>query len=77
MADAIADVMIHVDETLDRDALDRLEAVVRENACVTSADVPADRQHMMLVTYNAECVSAQEILQLVTEQGVHAELVGM
>ena len=77
MADAIADVMIHVDETLDREALERLEAVVRENTCVTSADVPADRQHMMLVTYNAECVSAQEILGLVTAQGVHAELVGL
>lgn len=77
MADAVADVMIHVDETLDREALDRLEAVVRENDCVTSADVPADRQHMMLVTYNAECVSAQEILGLVTDQGVHAELVGL
>lgn len=77
MADAIADVMIHVDETLDRDALKRLEAAVRENSCVTSADVPENRPHMMLVTYNARCVSAREILQLVTGQGVHAELVGM
>lgn len=77
MTDAIADVMIHVDEALDRDALERLEAAVRENSCVTSADVPEGRQHMMLVTYNAECVSAEEILQLVTRQGVHAELVGM
>ena len=50
---------------------------MRENSCVTSADVPEGRQHMMLVTYNAECVSAEEILQLVTRQGVHAELVGM
>lgn len=77
MADAVADVLIHVDETLDREALERLEAVVRENDCVTSADVPQNREHMMLVTYNAKCVSAQEILGLVTAQGVHAELVGM
>ena len=77
MADTIADVMIHVDESLDREALSRLESVVRDNACVTSADVPAGREHLMLVTYDSECVSAQEILRLVTEQGVHAELVGM
>lgn len=77
MADAIADVMIHVDETLDREALDRLEAAVKQNDCITSADVPAGREHMMLVTYNAECVSAREILDIVIRQGVHAELVGM
>lgn len=77
MADAIADVMIHLDESLDRDALDRLEAAVKENDCVTSADVPAGREHMMLITYNSECVSAQDILNLVTREGVHAELVGM
>jgi len=39
--------------------------------------VPQNREHMMLVTYNAKCVSAQEILGLVTGQGVHAELVGL
>lgn len=77
MTDSIADVMIHVDENLDREQLERLESVVKANDCVTSADVPENQAHMMLVTYNSECVSAREILSLVTAQGVHAELVGM
>ncbi|HSH28440.1 MAG TPA: hypothetical protein VK971_00930 [Thiohalobacter sp.] len=77
MTGSIADVMIHVDENLAREELERLEGVVKANACVTSADVPEHQQHMMLVTYNPECVSAREILSLVTAQGVHAELVGM
>lgn len=77
MANAIADVMIHLDESLDRDALNRLESVIKENKCVTSADVSPDQKHMMLVTYDSECISAQEILQMVTGQGVHAELVGL
>ncbi len=72
----IADVMIHIDETLPRDALTKLENTVREDECVISASVPAGKEHMMLVAYNPECITATDILAKVNKQGVHAELVG-
>ena len=72
----IADVMIHIDETLPRDALTKLENTVREDECVISASVPPGKEHMMLVAYNPECVTATDILARVNQQGVHAELVG-
>lgn len=72
----IADVMIHIDETLPRDALTRIEDAVREDECVISASVPIGKEHMMLVAYNPDCVTAADILARVHRQGVHAELVG-
>ena len=73
----IADVMIHIDETLSRDALMKIEYAVREDECVISASVPHGKEHMMLVAYNPNCTSAADILARVNKQGIHAELVGL
>ena len=73
----IADVMIHIDETLPHDVLMKLENTVREDACVISASVPAGKEHMMLVAYNPDCTTATDILARVSKQGIHAELVGI
>lgn len=73
----IADVMIHIDEALSKDALGKIADAVRENNCVVSAGVPAGKMHMMLVAYNPQCTSSMDILTQVQKQGVHAELVGM
>ncbi len=73
----IADVMIHIDETLPRDALMKLEYAIREDECVISASVPPGKEHMMLVAYNPNCTSATDILARVNKQGIHAELVGL
>lgn len=77
MGSHMADVMIHIDETLSAEALRRIEASVREDACVVSAGVPAGNPHMMLVAYNPDGISATDILARVKRNGVHAELVGM
>jgi hypothetical protein len=54
----------------------KLTDTVREDECVISASVPLGKEHMMLVAYNPECVTATDILAKVNKQGVHAELVG-
>ncbi|MFP5505220.1 MAG: ATP-binding protein, partial [Gammaproteobacteria bacterium] len=77
MGSHMADVMIHIDETLSEESLKRIEASVREDVCVISAGVPAGNPHMMLVAYNPDGVSATDILARVKRAGVHAELVGM
>jgi hypothetical protein len=73
----MADVMIHIDETLSEESLKKIGEVVREDGCVISAGVPAGNMHMMLVAYDPECVAAAEILARIRNTGVHAELVGM
>jgi hypothetical protein len=73
----IADVLVHIDESLSKEALTKLEDVVRGEECVVSATIPAGKMHLMLVAYNPECTSGKKILLKVKEQGVHAELVGL
>lgn len=73
----IADVLVHIDESLSRDALEKLEDAVRADECVVSAEVPAGKMHLMLVAYNPQCTTGKKILLKVREQGVHAELVGL
>jgi hypothetical protein len=75
---SIADFIIHVDETLPQEQLEKLEEIVRQGSCVISAHVPEGKPHLMLVAYNPECTSAKEILDTVTGQGgVHAEAAGL
>jgi hypothetical protein len=74
---SIADVLLHIDESLSKEALAKLGEVVREDKCVISACVPAGKMHLMLVAYNPECTTANNILIKVKEKGVHAELVGL
>ena len=74
---SMADVMIHIDETLSAESLKRLEAAVREDECVISAGVSPGNAHLMLVAYNPECIAAADVLARVKKTGVHAELVGM
>jgi len=59
MMDFPADFIIHVDESLTREQLDRLEDAVRENACAASAGVHDKTPHLMLVAYNPDCVTGQ------------------
>lgn len=74
---SIADVVVHIDESLSKEALAKLEDAVRTDECVISASVPVGKTHLMLVAFNPDCTSAKKILCKVTEQGVHAELVGL
>lgn len=73
----IADVMVHIDETLFQDALKKLEDAVRQDECVLSASVPAGKLHLMLVAFDPRCTSTKKILARVEKEGVHAELVGL
>ena len=73
----VADVLVHIDESLSKEALAKLEEAVRKDECVISASVPAGKTHLMLVAFNPACTSSKKILCKVTEQGVHAELVGL
>ncbi|MBA3034248.1 MAG: ATP-binding protein [Gammaproteobacteria bacterium] len=74
---SIADVLVHIDESLSKEALVKLGEAVRTDECVISAGVPSGNMHLMLVAYNPECTSGKNILLKVKDTGVHAELVGL
>ena len=73
----LADVTIHVDETLDTSALSELDDAFRERDGVVSVHVDEKRPHLFVLEYNPAKVNSQELLKIVKIQGLHAELVGL
>jgi hypothetical protein len=74
---SLSDVLIHIDEALELDRRQLLETRLREFDGVVSVKNPDDRPHLTLVEYVPDKVKAQELLTVVTNEGVRAELVGL
>lgn len=77
MSPAIADFMIHVNETLSDEEMLQLADTVCQDACVTSACVSQGDHHMIVVSYDCHCESARDIITRLNSRGVHAQAVGM
>lgn len=73
----MTDVLVHIDETLEEQDLDNVENRLRDEDGVISVHHESKHPHLMLVEYNPDRTSSRGILQTVTRQGLHAELVGL
>jgi hypothetical protein len=73
----LVDVIVHVDESIAADRRSALESGLRGMHGVVSVHMPEDKPHLVTVEYNPDAVTSQQVLRCVTEQGVHAELVGL
>ena len=72
----LADVMIHIDETLSPERRGEVEALLRGVDGVVSVHNPDDRAHLTIVQYRPDVANAQALLARVQTASVHAELVG-
>jgi hypothetical protein len=77
MSANIADVVMHVDETLPLDQLKTLENHIQELGGVLSACNRDDKPHLISITYDPGQIKSQDILVKVGSEGIHAELVGL
>ena len=77
MSTNLADVIIHVDETLPLDQLKTIEDHIHKIGGVVSASNRDDQPHLITVVYYPEQVKSHDILVGVKNEGVHAELVGI
>jgi hypothetical protein len=73
----LADVVVHIDQTLERDARSKIEDELRAIDGVVSVHNPDDRPHLSVIEYNPDRTNSAAILSTVTNQGVHAELIGL
>ena len=73
----LADVVVHIDQTLEADRRSEIEEQLRAIDGVVSVHNPDDKPHLAIVGYNPDKTSSAAILDRVTMQGVHAELVGL
>lgn len=72
----IADVMVHIDETLDHRHLEGLSGMMHEVEGVVSVGLHDNKPHLMIVGYNPQMIQSRQVLDSVTAQGLHAELIG-
>ncbi|MCG7898407.1 MAG: ATP-binding protein [Candidatus Thiodiazotropha lotti] len=73
----LADVTLHVDETLDSDGLADLENAFRSREGVVSVHVDKKRPHLFVLEYNPQMVNSKDLLSITQFQGLHAELIGL
>ena len=77
MSSNLNEVMLHLQETLDDDALLQLEEGVRQDMGVVSVGHNPDNSHMIMVVYDSETTRAASLLHTFQERGLHAQVVGM
>ena len=76
MSVKMTDVVVHVDETLDKGSLQDLEHWIRQHDGVISVGHHPDRPHLVTVLYDPERTQASNVLHHVQGRGLHAQLVG-
>ena len=73
----LADVTLHIHESLDKGRRGEIEATLRAVEGVVSVHNPDDRPHLTVVEYNPEKTSSQFLLENVRAGGIHAQLIGI
>lgn len=71
-----ANVLIHVDETLETDQFTALQGTLGAIKGVSDVQ-PSTKHHLVRVAYNPLATRAQAIVGQVRRQGLHAQVVGL
>jgi len=70
------EIVVHVTEGLDEDQRNDLASALKNTNGITNAEFCPLRYHLMLVRYDTNLFSSQDVLRSVSEQDVHAQLIG-
>ena len=73
----LADVTLHIDKNLSSEQRGTIEESLRALDGVVSIHNPDKTPHLTLVEYDPDVITSRKILDRVTDQGAHAELVGL
>ena len=73
----MADVVIHISETVDHDRRTAIADTIRDHTGVMAVAHHDEKPHLLIVEYNPDAVHAKDLLQVALDQGVHAQLVGL
>ncbi len=77
MNDAIADVIIHVNENLNERALQTLEDAIREDWGVVAVGHNPKLPHLMMLAYDSTVARSNSVMHQFQKRGLHAQLVGL
>ncbi|NOR26667.1 MAG: hypothetical protein GQ542_20215 [Desulforhopalus sp.] len=74
--DNTIEIVVHITETLGDQRREDLVTALEGNGGITAAEFCPLRYHLMLVRYDRDLYSSQDVLQRVTSQNVSARLIG-
>jgi hypothetical protein len=74
---SLADVNLHIDETLEASGKRALEESLRALDGVVSVHVQENNPHLWLVDFNPDKVGTAAVLEMAHAQGLHAQLAGL
>ena len=77
MSTNLADLVLHIDENLSADQRGTIEESLRSLDGVVSVHNSDKTPHLTIIEYDPADMDSQRILKRVTDQGAHAELVGL
>jgi hypothetical protein len=77
MSSNLNEVVLHLQETLDDEALHGLEDSIRRDPGVVSVGHEEGKSHMIMVVYDSESTRAASLLNSFRERGLHAQVVGL
>ena len=70
------EIVVHISETLGEHQRGDLVAALQDNGGITTAEFCPLRYHLMLVRYDKDLYSSQDVLARVKSQDVNARLIG-
>jgi hypothetical protein len=73
----LADVTVHIDQTLDARELGKLEEAFRAKDGVVSVHINPQKSHLVLLEYNPRKVYSGDLLSIVRHRGLKGELIGL
>jgi copper chaperone CopZ len=73
----LADVTLHVDQSLNSDEMGKLESAIRQNEGVVSVHINPQKSHLVLVQYNPAKVQSKAFVDILRYQGLNGELIGL
>ena len=77
MSNNLVDVTVHIDEDLSPEVRLTIEDSIRALDGIVSVHNSTRTPHLTVVEYDMDEMDPQRILKRVTDQGVHAELIGL
>jgi hypothetical protein len=70
------EIVVHISENLDEQQRSSLVSALNSNAGIVAAEFCPLRYHLILVRYDREAYSSQDVLNRVNSQNVTARLIG-
>ena len=73
----LADVTLHVDQTLQAEEMSKIEEAFRQRDGIVSVHFNPQRRHLMLVEYNPQKVRSRDLIDMLRFLGLRGELIGL